>query len=172
MRQCLLYIASSADGYIAREDGSIDWLQGEGDYGYDAFIAGIDTIIMGAKTYDQVLEFGPWPYEDFETIVYSRNRAGGKDKHARFTDRDPAALLRELRQHDGKDIWLVGGGEIVRLFMEHELIDEYHIFLQSVVLGSGIPLFPPGSPEARLSLSDVRRYDEHIVRLVYQPAGA
>jgi len=168
MRTCKLYIAVSIDGFIARLDGGVDWLRGEGDYGYDAFIDGIDTIIMGGRTYDQVRTFGAWPYGGMNTIVYSRGRAGTHDANAVFTDEDPRTLLRRLREEDGKDIWLVGGGEILRMFMEADLIDEYRVFVHSIVLGAGIPLFPAGTAETRLRLTEARRLDEHFALLIYE----
>ncbi|MCB2206596.1 dihydrofolate reductase family protein [bacterium] len=171
-RMCQLFIAMSCDGFIARLDGSVDWLQGEGDYGYNDFIDSVDTIIMGSRTYDQVLGFGAWPYEGLRCYVYSRKRAGQQDAHAQFTSMPPDELLADIRREDGKHIWLVGGGEIVRLFMQNNLIDEYHVFIQSVVLGRGLPLFPAGTEEGRLQLVDAHRYDRHIVRLTYLPADA
>ncbi len=172
MRTCKLYIAVSIDGYIAREDGRVDWLRGDSDYGYDAFIEGIDTIIMGGKTYDQVRTFGAWPYGGMQTIVYSRRRAGTHDAQAVFTDEDPRLLLQRLREEDGKDIWLVGGGEILRMFMEMDLIDEYQVFVHSIVLGSGIPLFPTGTAETRLRLQEARRLDRDFVQLTYSRSPA
>ena len=170
MRKCVLYIAASCDGYIARENGDVDWLRGEGDYGYEAFLTGIDTIIMGNKTYQQVRGFGTWPYDGLRTIVYSRSLAGTKDDRVEFTNAMPPELLAELRGEEGRDIWLVGGGELVRLFMNASLIDEYHVFIQSIVLGGGVRLFPDQTSERRLRLLRVQHYDEHFVRLVYTPS--
>ena len=169
MRTCILYIATSADGYIARIDGGIDWLHGESDYGYDAFVADVDTLIMGRKTYEQVRSFGAWPYGKRDTYVYSRSRAGSSDEHATFTDADPPTLLETLRSKEGKQIWLVGGGEIARLFMQDSLIDEIRVFQSSVVLGDGLPLFPKGTREQRLQLVDCRRWDDGMAELRYLP---
>ena len=155
-RNVILYIAMSLDGYIARKNGDVDWLEGddsepEADIGYDGFYTSIDTVIMGRKTYDQVLTFGDYPYRGTRGYVYtSEKRESNED--VTFTDEDAGELIARLRDEPGKDIWLVGGAEIIDDFMKKDLIDEYFIAIIPCILGEGIPLFKAGNPETRLKL--------------------
>ncbi|MCZ7556988.1 MAG: dihydrofolate reductase family protein [Bacteroidia bacterium] len=176
MRKVILYIAMSLDGYIAREDGSIDWLPavdeaGE-DYGYGEFIADIDTVLMGRITYEQILTFGAYPYAGMQGIVFSRSRAGEIGEHVRFTDENPGEVLHALRLEEGKDIWLVGGGALISAFLDGGLINEYCIFIVPVLLGRGITLFDGPFPETSLTLRDTKHYSSGMVRLRYGAASA
>ncbi len=173
-----LYIASSLDGYIAREDGSVAWLEelegDEGtDYGYGEFIANIDMIIMGRKTYDLVLGFDmPWPYKEFETYVATSDRnlkVSTPNTHL-IHDLNKKSI-RELRDKSNKNIWLIGGGELVSLFLELGETDEYIICLIPRVLGKGIPLFPRDNTDTKLTLSDCKSYKSGAVMLRYLKAG-
>jgi dihydrofolate reductase len=175
MRKVILYIAMSLDGYIAREDGSIDWLPavdeaGE-DYGYGEFIADVDTVLMGRSTYEHILKLGAYPYVDKHGVVFSRSRAGEIGEHVSFTAEDPDDVLRSLREEEGKDIWLVGGGDLVSSFLDKGLIDEYCIFIVPVLLGRGITLFDGPFPETALTLQDTKHYRSGMTRLRYSCAS-
>ena len=155
-RNIILYIAMSLDGYIARRNGDIDWLDGDGsepdaDIGYDRFYSSIDTVIMGRKTYDQILTFGEYPYKGTRGYVYtSETRNNNED--VEFTDEDVEDLIGKLKAGDGKDIWLIGGAGIIDEFMKKDLIDEYFIAVIPCVLGEGIPLFKRNNHETKLKL--------------------
>lgn len=118
MNRVTVFIAASVDGYIAREDGSVDWLpappDGE-DFGYSDFYASVDTLIMGRRTYEQVLTFGDWPYPDKPTFVLSRSHTGRAGDHAHFVD--------ALPQSPGHT-WLVGGAQAIHAYAEMGRIDE------------------------------------------------
>ena len=175
MRKVILYIAMSLDGYIAREDGSVDWLPagegGDADYGYAEFKSSVDTVLMGRTTYEQVLTFGAYPYADCNSIVFSRKRAGELGEHVRFTDEDPSDVLETLRGEQGKDIWLVGGGELISAFLDKALVDEFWIFIVPTLLGRGIQLFDGPFPDAVLQLRDVLAFQTGLVRLRYVNNG-
>ena len=156
MRKIILYIACSLDGYIARSDGSVDWLFTDQDYGYTAFLASVDTVVMGRKTYDQVLTFGLYPYSGKTSYVVSRLLAGTRDEHVVFVGSDIAGIVRRLREGDGGNIWLVGGSELIDLFVRERLIDKFVVSIHPVVLGSGIPLFRHPGVETWLTLISVR----------------
>ncbi len=172
MRKLILFIACSLDGCIARENGDVDWLFTDQDYGYAEFLSSIDTVLMGRKTYEQVLTFGEYPYQGIEGYVFSRTRGNGRDENAAFVSGDVAGFVRDLKRRPGKAIWLVGGGELVRSFVQHDLIDEYEIFVHPVVLGSGIPLFRSPLPETRLRLERCRTFDTGLVQLTYMRKAA
>lgn len=167
MRKVILFIASSLDGYIARTSGSVDWLFTDQDYGYTDFLAGVDTILMGRRTYEQVLSFGEYPYKDIQGYVFSKVRAGETDEHVTFISGDPAGFVEGLKSSTGKDIWLVGGAAVIQLFMVHDLIDEFMIFVHPIILGKGIPLFHAPVPTRTLSFQNCRAFDTGLVRLTY-----
>jgi len=111
MRKIKLFIACSLDGYIAKEDGSVNWLPENTDSGYDQFYSSIDTVLMGQKTYEQILTFGKYPYKDKISYVFSRNPNQKKDENVEFTS-EVEEFTKKLVSSSGKDIWLVGGSEI------------------------------------------------------------
>ena len=168
MRKIVLYIACSLDGYIARSDGSVDWLFTDQDYGYTGFLASVDTVVMGRKTYDQVLSFGPYPYSGKTSYVVSRSRAGTSDENVVFVGSDITGIVRRLREEDGGNIWLVGGSELIDLFVRERLIDEFIVSIHPVVLGSGIPLFRKEDFETWLTLMKCEQFPGGLVQLHYE----
>lgn len=144
----MLYIATFIDGYIARTDGSIDWLEDpryaleNEDYGYYDFIKSIDTTLMGNKTYQQVLGFNvPFPYPDTSNYVFTKIPVNKRDEYVEFVSGDIIEFTQNLKQMEGKDIWLIGGGQLNSAFLDNELIDEIILNIIPVTLGEGIPLF-------------------------------
>ncbi len=177
-RKLILYIATSLDGYIAREDGNIDWLSivedKNEDYGYKKFLSSIDTVIMGRKTYDMVLSFGEFPYPDKKCFVVTRTERP-PDRWVNFWSKDVSELLSTIRRKDGLNIWLVGRGELIHEFI-HEfstknLIDEYIVSIIPIILGSGIPLFRSGEPEVRLGLLGSSVFPSGLIQLIYKQEG-
>ncbi len=171
LRRVILYIAASLDGYIARENGDIDWLSGfqgsDEDYGYGSFMQTIDTVIMGRRTYEQVRGFDmDFPYKSEKCFVFSRSREGA-DEYAEYYGGLAERLVRELRSKSGKSIFLVGGAELIREFQEKRLIDEYVISIIPVLLGGGIRLFGDSGIEERLKLQGARSYGSGLVQIRY-----
>lgn len=152
MRKVILYVAMSLDGYLADDQKSVNWIQGDGSSQedspwYEAFYNTIDTILMGRGTYQQIIEehsFGIWLYGDKKTYVFTHrgNEERGDNKEIIFTDRDPAAQINWLKHRKGGDIWLCGGADLIGQCLAQNLIDEYHITLIPTLLGDGLPLFP------------------------------
>ncbi|MBK7410342.1 MAG: dihydrofolate reductase [Saprospirales bacterium] len=169
MRKLSLYIATSLDNYIAREDGSVDWLfsaTGE-DYGYHAFLAGVDTILMGAKTYEFILNHGgDYPYPDQENYVFTRNKERPADPNVEFVTDHISEFVGRLKKQPGKTIWLVGGGQINTLMLNAGLIDEIILFIQPTVLGSGIPLFGGKGKTTAFELRSSKAYPSGMIELV------
>jgi dihydrofolate reductase len=169
MRKVVLFIATSLDGFIARPDGGIDWLFSDADYGYAAFFDSIDTVVMGRKTYELSLSFGPpYVYEGKASYVFSRTNAGTKDEHAEFIAGSSKDFIHSLRARAGKDIWLVGGAELVRDFLAEDLIDEFVISIHPIVLGAGMPLFPADARELSLTLKNSIAFESGLVQLHYE----
>ncbi|HEV8645389.1 MAG TPA: dihydrofolate reductase family protein [Burkholderiales bacterium] len=168
MRKLILFIATSLDGYIAGPNGEIDWLFTDQDYGYSEFYASIDTVVMGRKTYDVSLSFAEYPYPGRQALVFSRTRHGERDDHATFVSGDISRFVRTLKFQPGRNIWLVGGGEIIRPLLQDDLIDESRIFVHPIVLGAGVPLFPAPLSMKRLNFRDCHAFDTGLVRLTYE----
>lgn len=176
MKKIKLYIAASIDGYIAQSDGDLDWLMkypvnADANYGYDDFFKSINTVIMGGRTYRDILNMDViWPYKDKTTYVISRNQQDSKDSIHFITD-NIVETISELRNHTDKDIWLVGGGEIISMFLAHSLIDEMIITTIPVILGNGIPLFPTTLKESVWEVKDFQRYYNHVSQIHYTKKG-
>lgn len=172
-RKIVLYIAVSLDGYIATKDDCLEWLfktEGEGDNGYSDFYNTIDTIILGRRTYEWILnqEGDNFPYKGKQCYVFSNTRHG-KDQNVIFVNGNIAELAEKLKQTDGKNIWIVGGGELLHGFMEQRLVDEWIINIAPTIIGDGIPLFKKLDFETRLILKDVRRINQ-FTELHYESA--
>jgi dihydrofolate reductase len=169
MRRLKLFIATSLDGYIAGPADDISWLFHDGDYGYAAFYAGIDTVLLGRRTYATALAFPEWPYADRNVVVFTR---GGDFNVASpntvATSRAPADVVAELRARPGKDLWLVGGGELVRSCLDAGLIDDLIVSIHPLLLGEGVPLVAPGAARTSLALTGERRYPSGLMQLTYR----
>jgi len=155
MRRIILNIACSLDGYIAREDGSIDWLPTDGgDFGMKKFMDSIDTVLLGRTTYEQILTFDcAYPYTDKKSYVFSRN-SGENKENIEFVS-DMIDFAKKLVESPGKDIWLVGGGEIISAFLKAGLIDEIILSEIPIVIGSGIPLFKNISEDIKFDILEI-----------------
>ncbi len=172
----ILYIAMSLDGYIADQGGGVGFLyetpSPTPDLGYEAFYRSIQAIIMGGTTYRQVKnELSPneWPYAGTPCYICTRQQAqDGPD--VRFTQLPPRQLLQAIWAEHPGSVWLMGGGKTIRSFLDEDLIDEYIIYVQPVLLGGGIPLFPAGFPKTAVTLKSCQRIGD-IVELIYQRAG-
>lgn len=172
-RRFIYYFAMSADGFIARPDGSVDWLETRPaqDYGFSEFLATIDTVVWGRRTYDA---FGSAPG--------ALDALGPTARHIVLTGRplpdprppqveaatDVAALARELRARPGKDVWVMGGGASAAALLDAGALDELFVHVVPVVLGEGIPLFPPRRRDLQLSLLErPLAFPDGVVRLRY-----
>lgn len=174
MRKVTLFIAMSVDGYIADPDGGIDWLGGESPDGddmgsYNAFIQNVDTVVMGAKTYRQlVTELSPdeWVYAGLTSYVIT-HAPGPSTDEIRFTGEDPCRLVETLKAGEGKGIWICGGANIAQQLIRADLIDEYYLNIIPTILGRGIRLFDGLEGEKKLRLVGTKSYNG-ITDLVYQ----
>ena len=172
-RQLILYIAMSLDGYIAKEDGNLDFLSvvetpGE-DFGHTDFLQGIDTVIWGRKTFDKVLSFGIGvPYKNKKVYVISKERTGNHE-HAVYYN-NVASLVQDLKKKKGKNIYCDGGAEIVFELLQQRLFDRLIISVIPHLLGSGVRLFKEGFEEQALQLKRSIAYPSGLVQLWYNLA--
>ena len=160
MPKIIVYIATSLDGYIAREDGSIDWLPESAESGYDTFYKSVDTVIMGKTTYDQVLTFGEYPYKDKKSFVFTTNNQT-KDENAEFVS-DVDKFVKDGFPGVGKNIWLVGGAQIIASFLKQKVVDEIIVTIVPIILGKGIPLFKNIESETKLELIKTEKYTQLV----------
>lgn len=171
-KKLILYIATSIDGYIARRNGDLDWLDamhivGE-DYGYHAFIATIDTVIVGRKTYEKVLDMGfEYPHKDKVSYVITRN-SKPQEGNIHFYSGDLGDLVSKLKQEAGGNIYCDGGAEIVNALMNKHLIDEYIISIIPIFLGEGIRLFKGDFLEQKLELLSCKSFPSGLVQVHYK----
>jgi dihydrofolate reductase len=170
MRKLKLYIACSLDGKIARKNGAIDWLPdpSQEDYGYKEFYDSLDSTVMGYKTYEVCRSFGEWVYPDKKTYVFSRDPSKDVVAQAQLILEEPVSFIKKLKERQGRDIWLVGGGEIIRLLHDAALIDEYIIAFIPVVLGEGLELFPGVTRQVNLSVTKHMVYSNGVGLFYYE----
>ena len=171
-RKVVLYIAQSLDGFIATEDHDISWLsiveqEGE-DYGYEAFVDTVDTVFMGRRTYEKVLSFGvEFPHKGRKCYVLSASRTGS-DENVTFFSGDLKALVEDIKKKEGKNIFIDGGAEVVRVFRSLDLIDDIVISIIPVMLGKGIRLFKETDAMGHLKLISSQSYESGLVQLKYE----
>ncbi|HWA77564.1 MAG TPA: dihydrofolate reductase family protein [Polyangiaceae bacterium] len=166
-----VFIAVSADGFIARENGAIDWLsavqlEGE-DYGYKEFFDSVDTLVIGRGTYDTVLGFEDWPYGDKRCVVVTHRPPAAQRRTEEFFTGTPLELVERLAREGARRLY-IDGGQLIRSFLEAELVDDLVLSVVPVLLGAGIPLFGGVAREQRLSLSESRSWPTGLVQLRYR----
>lgn len=173
MKKIILYIAASLDQYIAEPDGGLEWLTGfpnpeKIDYGYNDLLASIDMVIMGGKTYRELLNMDIiWPYSNQRTYVVSHHN-WSENKNIKFITENVIETISNLRNEVGKDIWLVGGGELISILLAADLIDEMQIAYIPVILGKGIPLFPDQPKESKWELARNKLYNSGVLMVEYK----
>jgi dihydrofolate reductase len=176
-RKIIVYIATSADGYISRPDGDVEWLNRRPDtvdYGMTAFYATIDTILWGRKTYNWVLAYyRKRGMKDgmFDTklanFVFSRKPPKRAAPGVEFVSEPVRAFAQRLRVTPGKHIWMMGGGGLIASFLDAGEIDEFDIHVIPTLIGEGIPLMAPRHRDIPLRLRSARKYPDGVVRLRY-----
>lgn len=173
MRKVILGLAVSLDGYIARENGDVDWLKmedlSEGADEAKEFYNSIDAIFLGRKTYQKGLEMGgASAFGDIPCYVFSRTVQKSENTNLHFISGNVKEHVEELKRLEGKNILLMGGGEIATVFFEEDLIDELIIGIQPVILGKGIPLFLPHERQTELERFDVKMRKSGTVQISYR----
>ena len=172
-RSVIVHIAASADGFIARSDGDLEWLTSrpapEGFYGMNAFVKSIDTKVLGRRTYDESLRLGAKFDSKGGTFVFSRHGApADAPSGVEFVNGPIGAFVSRLREHPGKNIWLMGGGDLIASFLDEQAIDEFVISVVPVFIGDGIPLIARRPRHVALQLQSVERFDDGLVQLHYR----
>lgn len=178
MRKVVFGGANSLDNFLARADGAVDWLMWSDEAAElmkDAWTR-FDTMVMGRKTYDVAMQNAPKsrskkkqnPYGGIRTIVFSRTLAAESNDGLEITAEDPAKVLKRLKKEQGKDICVMGGGDLARTLFEAGVIDEIGFNIHPVLLGSGVPLFHGMKKQINLELLECRPFKNGCVYVLYK----
>ncbi|MEP6782025.1 MAG: dihydrofolate reductase family protein [Acidobacteriota bacterium] len=177
MRKIITCAAISADGYIARPDGDVEWLNRiptKSDYGLKEFEAGVDTILMGRKTFDWAMNYyrkagkpdGVWN-QRLTYYVFSRKALKKAPSPIQFVSEPVRKFARRLRETPGKNIWMMGGSGLIASFLDAGEIDEFDLHVMPVLIGKGIPLIAPRHRDIPLRLLATKKYPGGVIRLRY-----
>ncbi|OAB41725.1 dihydrofolate reductase family protein [Paenibacillus glacialis] len=160
-----VYIAVSLDGYIATQEGNVDWLhhiEGDGDNGYDHYYSGTDAVIMGRNTYETILSFDvPFPYSGKDCYVYTNTRYGA-DENVTFINGTIEELISSLATLSYTKCWITGGGQLISELINKKYITEFMVTIAPVILGSGIPLLTGIKDFQSLNLVNTTRYGQFV----------
>jgi dihydrofolate reductase len=174
MRKVILGAGISLDGYVARPDGSVDFLEmtrtKETLKVMSDFYATLDVVAFGRKTFDAAVKMHGGTYKSpmpIATYVFSQSQPPGKREGVTFTNKPPAAFVKQLRKRPGKDIFVMGGGELARSFLKDDAVDELFIGVVPILLGAGLPLFPSNFPQRNFKLVENKTYNKSWISLRY-----
>jgi dihydrofolate reductase len=180
-----LHVVSSLDGFIAKKDNSVSWMDSPGDVyekgvseaNTDDTVASIDCFVLGSRTYEHALQLG-WPYGDTPTIVITSRELTSAKKSVEFYSGDLKKLVNEIlaprfANNRRANIWLVGGAMLCQSFLRLGLVDEIRLMIAPVTLGDGLPLFADSATEQKWHLKNVVAYKNGFVELAYRrpPTG-
>ena len=176
-----IHMAASLDGFIARRDGSVDWLETADEYAdgatmdperAEAFLKTIDCYVMGSRTYETALGFEAkglgWPYGDKPTFVLTHRALPRTRDTVEFCSGDLAHFVNGRLRHAFRTIWFVGGGQLSAECLRLELVDEIRYSILPIVIGDGIPFFEKLDRDFALHLSEVNAYRSGMVELRYE----
>jgi dihydrofolate reductase len=172
-RKIIVNIATSADGYVARPDGNLDWLTErpapKGFYGLPEFERSTDAKILGRKTFDRSLQLGARFSAGRVHYVFSRQPPPASvPVGVHFVTEPIAAFAERLRTQAGKNVWMMGGGEIIGAFLDEDAIDEFIITVVPTFIGEGVPLVAPRRRDAELRSLGVQEFPDGVVQLHYE----
>jgi dihydrofolate reductase len=170
MKRIIAYLATSADGFIARPDGDVAWLdrpRPKDFYGMPTFLRSVDTVIMGRETYEIGQRLGSALVEGKRNIVLSRTLPSFGIPGATVENADPLDLANRLREEKGKNVWLMGGADVFGSFLSAGALDELIIHVVPVLIGTGIPLLDATPRQVELKLRTTRRFADGVVKLHY-----
>jgi len=165
------YVASSLDGYIAREDGDVSWLEDLGipmeETGYDEFYSTVDALVMGRKTYDMIASFGKWPYGDKPVWICSRRKINPMEGCNLQVGKTPEEACQAAQDLSIKHLWLVGGGSLASAFLGKSLLTDVSLSLMPIILGGGIKLFGDLSSPIKINKDNQALNESGFIQLEY-----
>lgn len=167
------YIAASIDGYIADQNKELDWLTpfeniDYGKHSYPQFIETIDTVVMGRATYQWIRnKVTEWPYADKKSLIVTSNPLTDLPKNVSSWTGGIDALLTQITEHKGKNIWICGGGKLQSAIIERNAMDHLQIFVMPIVLGAGVRLWPGAEKQTHLLLNSVEHLEKGVIHMAY-----
>ena len=165
------YAASSLDGYIAKEDGDVSWLDDLGispdDTGYEEFYSTVDALVMGRNTFDWIQNYGSWPYGDKPTWVCTTKSINSMEGCNLQNGTTPTDAYKEAQEQGIKHLWLVGGGKLASSFLEENLLTHLSISQMPIILGKGIKLFGDLQNPVKIRSTRVQARDSGYSQLDY-----
>lgn len=168
MKKLRYNVAMSLDGFIAGPGGEYDWIVQDPSIDFAALFSEFDTVLMGRKTFVAALEHHPdGTMPGMDVIVVSRTIQPADYPRVRVVAEDVVSTVATLKEADGKDIWLFGGGALCRTLLDAGLVDQFEIALMPVLVGDGIPVVPPGPRSPLLQLANCQPLPSGIVMLTY-----
>lgn len=173
-RKIIVEVASSADGYIARPDGDVEWLnrRPDVDYGMKEFYDSVDTILLGRKTYDWAVAYfkktGTKSMFDSKHYVFTSKPPKESLSGEQFVNEPVKEFAQRLRAKPGKNIWMMGGGQLIASFLDVGEIDEFSIHVIPTLIGEGIPLIAPRHRDIELKLLETKAHPDGVVLLHYE----
>src|SRR4051812_1120086 len=173
MRRVFYRVATSLDGFIAGPNGEIDWIVPDPTVDFASIYAGVDTVLLGRRTYEMTLQPGapPWP-ASWRIYVFSRTLDAAQHPKVTVVSGNIGARVAALRAEAGRDIWLFGGGSLFASLLEAGVVDEIEVAVIPVLLGGGIPLLSVGAARSRLILKRSNASPNGIVSLHYRVQGS
>ncbi|MCG6140302.1 dihydrofolate reductase family protein [Leptospira mtsangambouensis] len=177
MRKIILDLAVTLDGFLEGPNGEIDWCIMDDDMNFDGFLSTIDTIFYGRISYDKWGNYQPvndatqaeiklWEgVHSKKKYVFSNHPK--IDNNAEYISTDILKKVEEIKKQDGKDIWLYGGASLIKIFINHNLIDIYRISIHPIALGGGKPLFEDLKERLNLTLIETNRFKSGVVQVIY-----
>ena len=175
-RNVIVHIATSADGYIARPDGDLEWLTSrrapKGYYGMDTFVRSIDTKVLGRKTYEASVRLGAKFDPETRYFVFSRSAPpADAPSGVEFVNEAIGPFVDRLRAQPGKNIWVMGGSDVIASFLDARAIDEFVVSVMPVFIGDGIPLIARRHRYVPLELESSERFEDGVFQLHYRGRG-
>ncbi len=180
MRKVKYFVANSLDNFIARLDGGVEWLFNDGtDYGMAEFFRSVDCMLLGRKTYEVAIGHNQPLRKSrkakkkasfsggMQSFVFSRTLKAGPEDDFKVVSENAGAFVRELKSEPGKDIWLMGGGELAGSLLTEGVVDELSLNIHPVLLGQGIPLFQGVTRQLNLELVSTKAHPNGCVQVEY-----
>ena len=169
-RRIIVYVATSADGFIARKDGRVDWLDRphpKGSYGMGEFFKSVDVVLLGAKTYGEAMTRGGGFGQKMKYYVFTHHPPAKPVKGVEFVNEPVKEFAARLRAQPGKDIWIMGGAGLIASFVDAGEVDDFIVHVIPTFIGEGIPLIAPAERTLPVTLKGTKQFEDGVVRLHY-----
>jgi dihydrofolate reductase len=167
-RRVKYFVAVSLDAYLAGPEGQVDWLFTDQDYGMEEFLRTIDAVLIGRKSYEFMLAHNQRAYPGVTNYVFSGTLRASDYPDVHVISADVAQTVAQLRAHKGKDIWLMGGGQLFKRLLLADSVDDVIVAVHPILLGQGIPMLPEIGISTKLNLKNITPYKTGLITLHYE----